>query len=415
MRAKREEGIFPAPGQRILLRTPAVSPLFESLTYVTVSTVGEKCRAFVPDPLPPDPPLLLSDEDHDLLEKANRALGRLDGLTTLLPDVSLFLYFYVRKEAVLSSQIEGTRSSLSDLLMHEENLAPGVPLDEVQEVSNYVAALNHGLKRLRQDDFPLSLRLIREMHEVLLSKGRGSDKSPGEFRRSQNWIGGTRPGNARFVPPPPERVVECMGALEKFLHDQPQRTPALMKAALVHVQFETIHPFIDGNGRLGRLLITLILCAEQALREPLLYLSLFFKQNRQEYYELLQKVRTEGNWIGWLRFFLEGVTVTAQQASEATEGILKLFEEDGKKIDDLGRQAGSGHRVHGLLQRRPIMTVPHAARSLSLTPPTIRAAIGAMEQAGIVREVTGKKRDRIYVYDRYLKILDKGTELPERG
>jgi len=415
VRAKREEGIFPAPGQRILLRTPAVSPLFESLTYVTVSTVGEKCRAFVPDPLPPDPPLLLSDEDHDLLEKANRALGRLDGLTTLLPDVSLFLYFYVRKEAVLSSQIEGTRSSLSDLLMHEENLAPGVPLDEVQEVSNYVAALNHGLKRLRQDDFPLSLRLIREMHEVLLSKGRGSDKSPGEFRRSQNWIGGTRPGNARFVPPPPERVVECMGALEKFLHDQPQRTPALMKAALVHVQFETIHPFIDGNGRLGRLLITLILCAEQALREPLLYLSLFFKQNRQEYYELLQKVRTEGNWIGWLRFFLEGVTVTAQQASEATEGILKLFEEDGKKIDDLGRQAGSGHRVHGLLQRRPIMTVPHAARSLSLTPPTIRAAIGAMEQAGIVREVTGKKRDRIYVYDRYLKILDKGTELPERG
>jgi Fic family protein len=299
--------------------------------------------------------------------------------------------------------------------MHEENLAPGVPLDEVQEVSNYVAALNHGLKRLRQDDFPLSLRLIREMHEVLLSKGRGSDKSPGEFRRSQNWIGGTRPGNARFVPPPPERVVECMGVLEKFLHDQPQRTPALMKAALVHVQFETIHPFIDGNGRLGRLLITLILCAEQALREPLLYLSLFFKQNRQEYYELLQKVRTEGNWIGWLRFFLEGVTVTAQQASEATEGILKLFEEDGKKIDDLGRQAGSGHRVHGLLQRRPIMTVPHAARSLSLTPPTIRAAIGAMEQAGIVREVTGKKRDRIYVYDRYLKILDKGTELPERG
>jgi Fic family protein len=361
-------------------------------------------------PLPPTPPLRLNNEDHDLLEKANRALGRLDGLTTMLPDSSLFLYFYIRKEAVLSSQIEGTQSSFSDLLMHEEDLAPGVPLDDVQEVSNYVAALNHGLKRLRKDDFPLSLRLICEMHEVLLAKGRGSDKSPGEFRRSQNWLGGTRPGNARFVPPPPEHVIKCMGALEKFLHDQPARTPALIKAALGHAQFETIHPFLDGNGRLGRLLITLILCAESALKEPLLYLSLFFKQNRQEYYDCLQKVRSEGDWIGWLRFFLEGVNSTAQQAADATEEILTLFKRDRQKIDALGRQSASVRRVHELLQRHPITTIAHAARELDLTHPTVRSAIQTMEKKSIVREITGKKRDRIYLYDGYVTILDHGTE-----
>lgn len=380
--------------------------------YVTTTTAGEKCRAFIPAPLPPDPALILSDEDQDLLEKANRALGRLDGLTTLLPDISLFLYFYIRKEAVLSSQIEGTQSSFSDLLMHEENLAPGVPQDDVREVSSYVAALNYGLKRLREDDFPLSIRLICEMHEVLLMKGRGSDKSPGEFRRSQNWLGGTRPGNARYVPPPPEYVIECMGALEKFLHDVPSRTPALMKAALTHVQFETIHPFLDGNGRLGRLLITLILCVEGALKEPLLYLSLYFKQNRQEYYDCLQRVRTEGHWIGWFRFFMEGVSSTAQQAADATETILSLFNSDARSLDAMGRQAGSARRVHELLQRHPITTVGHAVKALGLTAPTVRSAVQAMEQIGIVREISGKKRDRVYVYDGYLKILDRGTELP---
>lgn len=235
-------------------------------TYITTSTAGESVRAFVPRPLPPDPPIQLVDRDHDLIEKACRALGRLDGIATLLPDVSLFLYFYVRKEAVLSSQIEGAQSSFSDLLLHEEDLAPGVPIEDVLEVSNYVAALDHGLKRLREDHFPLSLRLIREMHKVLLTKGRGSDKTPGEFRRSQNWLGGTRPENARFVPPPPDRVAGCMDNLERFLHDEPRFTPVLIKAALAHVQFETIHPFLDGNGRLGRLLITLILCAEGAVK-----------------------------------------------------------------------------------------------------------------------------------------------------
>ncbi len=379
-------------------------------TYVTTSTAGESVRAFVPNPLPPDPPIQLADQDHDLIEKANRALGRLDGITTLLPDVSLFLYFYVRKEAVLSSQIEGTQSSFSDLLLHEEDLALGVPLDDVQEVSNYVAAMNHGLKRLREDNFPLSLRLIREVHKVLLAQGRGSDKTPGEFRRSQNWLGGTRPGNARFVPPPPDRVAACMSDLEKFLHDQTQRTPVLLKAALAHVQFETIHPFVDGNGRLGRLLITLILCAQDALTQPLLYLSLFFKQHRQEYYDRLDAVRVQGDWLGWLRFFLEGVQQTARQATDTAGQILRLSDEDRRKVEALGRKAGSAQRVLDQLRRHPITTIPNAAAQLRLTAPTVRSAVESLETLGIVREITGKQRDRIYLYDQYVQILDKGTE-----
>ncbi len=379
-------------------------------TYVKASTAGESFQAFIPNPLPPDPPVTLAAQDHDLVEKANRALGRLDGVATQLPDISLFLYFYVRKEALLSSQIEGTQSSFSDLLLHEENLAPGVPLEDVEEVSNYVAAMNHGLKRLREDNFPLSLRLIREMHKVLLEKGRGSDKTPGKFRRSQNWLGGTRPGNARFVPPPPNQVADCMSNLEKFLHDQPQRTPVLIKAALAHVQFETIHPFLDGNGRLGRLLITLILCAEGAISEPLLYLSLFFKQHRQEYYDRLDAVRLKGDWLGWLRFFLEGVEQTAQQAADTAGRILTLFEEDRRKVEDLGRKAGSAHRVLDLLRQHPITTIPNAADWLNLTPPTVRSAVESLEALDIVREITGKQRDRIYLYDRYIRILDEGTE-----
>jgi Fic family protein len=382
--------------------------------YVMTSTAGESVRAFVPNPLPPDPPIELTDADHDLIEKANRALGRLDGITMLLPDVSLFLYFYVRKEALLSSQIEGTQSSFSDLLLHEEDLAPGVPLDDVQEVSNHVAAMNHGLKRLREDNFPLSLRLIREVHRVLLAKGRGSDKTPGEFRRSQDWLGGTRPGNARFVPPPPDRVAGCMNNLEKFLHDQPHRTPVLLKAALAHVQFETVHPFLDGNGRLGRLLITLTLCAEDALAQPLLYLSLFFKQHRQEYYDRLDAVRFKGDWLGWLRFFLEGVEQTARQAADTAGRILRLFNEDYHKVEGLGRKAWSARRVLDLLRQHPITTIPNATAQLDLTPPTVRSAVESLETLGIVREISGKQRDRIYLYDRYVRILDEGTE-PLRG
>ncbi|MGD9126966.1 MAG: Fic/DOC family N-terminal domain-containing protein, partial [Planctomycetia bacterium] len=262
------------------------------------STKGEKVRAFVPLALPPRPPIDWGGGLREKFDEALVALGRLDSVSVLLPDTSLFLYMYIRKEAVLSSQIEGTQSSLSDLLLFESEQLPGVPLDDVQEVSNYVIALEHGMKRLREG-FPPSLRLIREIHEKLLLMGRGSERCPGEFRKSQNWIGGTRPGNAIFVSPPPEYVLECMGELEKFLHDKPERTSPLIKVALMHVQFETIHPFLDGNGRLGRLLITLLLCWEGILKEPMLYLSLYLKEHRQQYYDLLGEVRFNGNWEAW--------------------------------------------------------------------------------------------------------------------
>src|SRR6202049_1351510 len=299
-------------------------------TYVVKTFKDESFKAYVPPPLPPDPTLALLPL-LPLLEQANQALGRLDGLASILPDPSLFIYLYVRKEAVLSSQIEGTQSSFSDLMLFESAEAPSVPLEDVQEVSNYVAAMNHGLRRLRED-FPLSLRLIREIHKILLSKGRGSQKRPGEFRESQNWIGGTRPGNAAFVPPPPEKMTECLDALEKFLHREKHKLPVLVEAGLIHAQFETIHPFLDGNGRLGRLLITLLLCAKGTLREPLLYLSLYFKTNRDRYYDLLQRVRTHGAWEEWLAFFLEGTEVTARSAAEAAKQILTLFAKDRDRI-----------------------------------------------------------------------------------
>jgi Fic family protein len=375
---------------------------------VNCSTAEEPFAAFVPNALPPVPPLDLGGEHFDRLERANRALGKLDGLSRFLPDVSLFVYWFVRKEAVLSSQIEGTQSSLSDLLLYEQAETPGVPLEDVEEVSRYVAAVNHGVRRLREG-FPISLRLLREVHEVLLQTGRGSAKQPGEFRRSQNWIGGTRPGNARFVPPPPENLMECLGDLEKFLHDQPEKTPTLIKAALSHVQFETIHPFLDGNGRVGRLLITLLLCAENAVSEPTLYLSLYFKRHREIYYELLQKVRTGGAWEKWLLFFLEGVEETAEEAVSTATQILEIFAADRGQIESLGRPAGNALRVHSLLQRKPVVSVAAAANELNLTAPTVRSAIDNLQKIGLVRETTGKRRDRLFVYSRYLDILQEDT------
>jgi Fic family protein len=381
----------------------------ESGVVEVTSTIGEEVRAFIPHPLPPDPPLQLTMGDYDLMEKANRALGRLDGLAIQLPETALFIYLYVRKEAVLSSQIEGTQSSLSDLLLYESDEAPGVPLDDVQEVSNYVAAMEHGLKRL-DEGLPLCLRLVKEMHEVLLTKGRGNTKQPGEFRTSQNWIGGTRPGNAHFVPPPPGEVMNCMGALEKFWHDQPTRMPTLIKAALTHVQFETIHPFLDGNGRLGRLLITLLLCTEGALSEPILYLSLYFKSHRQVYYEHLQRVRTNGDWEGWLQFFLEGVIFTAEQAVKAARSVLQLFAEDREKIEELGRAASSAIRVHEVMQRKPILSIAFAAGQTGLTHPTVTKALQNLEKLGVIRELTGRQRDRLFVYSDYVQLLNEGTQ-----
>ncbi len=377
--------------------------------YLTTSTAGENVRAFVPPALPPDPPLDIGPELHDLLEKANRGLGRLDGVARLFPDPDLFLYMYVRKEALLSSQIEGTQSSFSDLLLFENREVPGVPIDDVVEVSNYVAAMNHGLERLR-GGFPLSLRLLKEIHGILLSKGRGSAKAPGEFRTSQNWIGGSRPGNAAFVPPPPNKVMECMGALEKFLHDNPVKTPLLVKAALAHVQFETIHPFLDGNGRVGRLLITLLMCAEGALAQPILYLSLYFKKHRNAYYDLLQRVRAEGAWEAWLHFFLSAVIDTAEQAARAAQRILELFRDDRARVEKLGRAAFSTLRLHHAFQERVIFSIPGAAKHLGLSQPTVTLAVNHLQKLGIVSESTGRKRKKLYVYDAYLKILSEGAE-----
>lgn len=376
--------------------------------YALSSTTGETVRAFVPLPLPPAPPLELG-AFSPLLDRANQALGRLDGLSTLLPDKELFLYLYVRKEAVLSSQIEGTQSSLSDLLLFENAGAPGVPMDDVREVSNYVAAMQHGLERLR-DGFPLSLRLIREIHGILLRGGRGATRTPGEFRRSQNWIGGTRPGNATFVPPPPERLMECLDSFEKFLHDEDQKLPLLVQLGLIHAQFETIHPFLDGNGRLGRLLITLLLCARGALREPLLYLSLYFKTHRGRYYELLQRVRTDGVWEEWLEFFLEGAEATAKQAADTAVELIRLFDTDRKRIQVLGRSALSALRVHEYMQKKPLINIGMAARALNLSIPTVSAALKRLEELAIAKEATGKERDRIFAYTRYLEIVSAGTE-----
>lgn len=381
----------------------------ESGSYLTSSVAGESYRAFLPAPLPPQPPLALDGELLQWLEKANRAIGRLDGISDILPDRQLFLYQYVRKEALLSSQIEGTQSSFSDLLLFELHEAPGVPLDDTREVSNYVAAMTHGLERLH-DGFPLSLRLLREIHAILLRDGRGAHKEPGEFRRSQNWLGGSRPGNAVFVPPPPERLMECLDPLERFLHVQEPPVPVLVQAALVHVQFETIHPFLDGNGRLGRLLITLMLVSEGVLREPLLYLSLYFKTRRSEYYDLLQQVRLQGDWEAWLRFFLQGIYETAQQAVETARNLLQLFDADRERIRGLGRIAGSCLQLHQLLQRKVVVNIPGAAEALGINRTTISNCLAKLQALGIVREITGHRRNRLFIYDSYMQLLSEGTE-----
>jgi Fic family protein len=375
--------------------------------YITSTTAGEKYQAFVPAPLP-FTPLLHLEELQGKLGEANLLLGKLDGITSRLPDIGLLLYFYVRKEALLSSQIEGTQSSFDDLLLYESHEVPSVPIDDVEEVSHYVAALQHGLTRMREG-FPLSLRLIQEIHEILLRGGRGHNKQPGEFRRSQNWIGGTRPGNAAFVPPPPEKVMECMGNLELYLHDHFGKTPTLIKAAIAHVQFETIHPFLDGNGRVGRLLITLLLCAEGILREPVLFLSLYIKQHRPLYYELLNRVRTEGVWEVWLEYFLDAVIDTAKEAIASTTRIHDIFEQDKNRIKTLARASASALKVFDYLQHKAMCSIPTASKELELTQPTVTTALERLAKLGIVSEATGRQRDRMFVYDAYLGVLREGT------
>jgi Fic family protein len=287
--------------------------------------------------------------------------------------------------------------------------APGVPLDDVVEVSNYVAALEHGLQRLR-DGFPLSNRLIREIHGRLLARGRGADKLPGEFRRSQNWIGGTRPDTAIFVPPPPHTVLDCMSDLERFLHEAPAELPTLIRAGLAHVQFETIHPFLDGNGRVGRLLITFLLCHESVLREPLLYLSLFFKQRREDYYALLDGVRRDGDWETWLIFFLDGVAQTAEGAVVTARRLTTLFQEDQVRIQGKGRAASSALRVHQVLKERPVTSLQDITSRTGLSFPAATSGMQTLESLGIARELTGKRRNRLFGYDEYVAILSEGTE-----
>lgn len=378
--------------------------------FISLSMGEETVKAYLPPDLPPDPPLIIDARLFVLIEKANQALGRLDGATLLLPDVALFIYMFIRKEALLSSQIEGTQSSFSDLVLYENENMPGVPVEDVQEVSNYVSAMQYGLKRL-QEGFPLSLRLIKEIHEILLSKGRGKHKSPGEFRRSQNWIGGSRPGNALFVPPPPQHVMSCMGALEKFLHNDPVSTPPLIKAALAHVQFETIHPFLDGNGRIGRLLITLLLCVEGVLKQPSLYLSLYFKKHRQTYYELLQEVREKGDWEKWLAFFLEGVYEVSTQAVNTIQRISQLFAEDREKITAASKRvSASVIKAHGIFQQKPILNINKLSAEMDSTIPTTMKAVKELVACGILKELTGRKRDQLFVYSKYIQIMKEGAE-----
>ena len=374
--------------------------------YTTISTVSEVARAFVPAPLPPSPPLVWSPEMERQFASASSALGRLDGVAMIFPETSVLLYSYIRKEAVLSSQIEGTQSSLSDLLLFENDEAPGVPINDVQEVSNYVDALEYGMKRL-QEGFPISLRLIREIHQILLSKGRGSQKQPGEFRTSQNWIGGTRPGNARYVPPPAEELMSCLDHLENFLHDDAQKMTTLLKAGLAHIQFESIHPFLDGNGRVGRLLITLLLCADGTLQQPLLYLSLFFKQHRNLYYDLLNQIREDGDWEAWLIFFLEGVTVTANQAFQTAVQLLELFKKDREKINTIGRAAPSVLEVHHFFQSHPVSSVRQAHKSLPLSIPTLHASAKQLVKLGILKELPNQGKTHLFSYEQYMKILNK--------
>ena len=376
--------------------------------YVPLS-VGGRPLAFVPEALPPVPPLEVDAKLRARLDAALLALGRLDAVSTLLPNPDLFLYSYVRKEALVSSQIEGTQSSLADLLLFEVNAAPGVPFDDVVEVSNYVAALEAGLGRLK-GGFPLSNRLIRDMHAILMRRGRGADRQPGEFRRTQNWVGGASPEEAVFVPPPATEVEPCMAALERFLNDEPERVSPLVKAGLAHVQFETIHPFLDGNGRLGRLLVALVLHVEGVLSLPLLYLSLYFKQRRSEYYDRLGRVRTDGDWEGWMRFFAEGVAETAGNAVSTASRLTELAGRDRERVRAIGRGAATALQVHDAMLREPITTIPRLAARTHLSVPGATAGLERVVALGLATEVTGRRRGRVYCYAEYVKLLSEGTE-----
>ncbi len=382
--------------------------------YETDSTVGdEKAQAFVPAALPPRPAIEWTPELRDKFDQAHLALGRLDSASTLLPDAALFLGLHVLKEAVFSSAIEGTQSSLSDLLLFDQDQEPNTPLDDAREVSNYLKALRHGLSMLK-DGIPLSIRWFKEVHAVLLDQGRGSDRAPGEFRSRLVWVGDTRPGNAVFVPPPHLKVPDCMHELGLFLNDEPESTPALLKAALAHVQFETIHPFFDGNGRLGRLLITMLLSGQGGmLQQPTLYLSLYFKTHRQHYYELLNRVRQTGDWEAWLNFFADAVIVTASQAWDTSRRLRDLSDEDRKTIKAHKQAVPSSLEVHRALMALPVTTSGALVKKTGFTPPTVNKALERLTRLGIVQRLDARKRNRLFYYTRYIDVINRGAELPE--
>lgn len=377
--------------------------------YDILKIGGEEVRAFIPNKLPLKQPLKIDAELARKLDNALVSLGRLDSISEILPDSSLFLYMYVRKEAVLSSMIEGTQSSISDLLVYELEGIPGVPIDDAMEVSNYVKALEYGVKRI-DEGFPVSSRLFKEIHNILLSKGRGSTKEPGQYRTSQNWIGGTRPGNAVFVPPPPNMVESCMGNLEKFIHDMKSVTPVLLKAAISHVQFEKIHPFLDGNGRLGRLLISLLLYENKVLQKPLLYLSLYFKIHRQAYYEHLTNVRINGDWEKWIDFFADAVIHTSNQAVNTAKNLIALINSHESKVNNIGRASSTALVVYRCFVKQPVLNANAIQTQTSLSAATIHSSLENLIKLGILEEVSQKKRNKIFVYKEYINILNEGTE-----
>lgn len=372
--------------------------------YEKQSTAGEAFDAYIPPKFPVDPPIDLESLSL-LIEKATLSLGEVNRISKDIPNHSLFLHMYIRKEALLSSQIEGTQSSFSDLLLFENNQKPSVSEEDVEEVTNYVKAIKHGIDRINSG-FPLSLRLIKEIHKILLSGSRGKKQSPGDFRVSQNWIGGTRPGNAIFVPPPAHKLPEILSEFEAFLHST--SLPTVIKTGLAHIQFETIHPFLDGNGRLGRLLIVLMFVHDNILVNPILYISLYLKRNRNKYYELLQEVRLHGSWETWLEFFLNAVIESSKALISDTKQINELFEKDISLIGrNLGRARFTCLEALNLLKILPQMSVVSLSEKLEVSKPSARKALQKMEDLGIVEEFTLKQRDKVYVYREYLNILEK--------
>lgn len=380
-------------------------------TYQTTAAGGEQVRAFVPFALPPrDPPLAMNDRLASLLSEATTAIGRLGVAAEMVPSAEWFIYGFVRKEAVISSQIEGTQATLRDVLTYEATEKTDRP-EDVHEVCNYLAAISYARKEIaRPKGLPLSSRLLCETHKRLMKGVRGADKQPGEVRRSQNWLGGTRPGNARFVPPPAEMVPQALSDLDRWIHAE-DPLPPLVRTGLAHVQFETIHPFLDGNGRIGRLLIALLVEHWGLLNSPVLYLSLAFKRHQTEYYDRLSNVRTQGDWEGWVAFYLACVREAADDGVSTAQRIASVLNRDRQNLAGHAAATVTAIQLLDHLPMHPIMTLPSVMKLLNTTKPTAGKAIDVLQQAGILRETTGKQRDRVYAYQAYLKVLTEDTEL----